>query len=59
MLIIRTMLNIRPVEVEQLRNSIEEQMKTGAVILPAYCEALYISPDMDVKIKVLGKGEIG
>ena len=58
MLIIRTMLNIRPVEVEQLRNSIEEQMKTGTVILPAYCEALYIPPDMGVKIKVLGKGEI-
>lgn len=59
MLIIRTMLNIRPVEVAKLRNSIEEQMKTGTVILPAYCEALYIPPDMDVKIKVLGKGEIG
>lgn len=59
MLIIRTKLIVRPEELEQLRRDVKEQEKTGTVILPAYCEALYIPPDMDVKIKVLGRSEIG
>lgn len=59
MLIIRTKLVVRPEELEQLRRDVKEQEKTGTVILPAYCEALYIPPDMDVKIKVLGRSEIG
>ena len=41
------------------QGQIKLQEKTGTIILPVYCEALYIPPDMDVKIKVLGKGEIG
>lgn len=59
MLIIRTNIIMRPAEMERLHIEIKEQEKTGTIILPAYCEALYIPPDMDVKIKVLSKGEIG
>lgn len=59
MLIIRTNIIMRPADMEKLHHDIKQQEKTGTVILPAYCEALYIPPNMDVKIKVLGKGEIG
>lgn len=59
MLIIRTNCIMRQADIEKLRFDIKQQEKTGTIILPVYCEALYIPPDMDVKIKVLGKGEIG
>lgn len=59
MLIIRTNCIMRPADMERLHFDIKQQEKTGTIILPAYCEALYIPPDMNVKIKVLGKGEIG
>lgn len=56
MLVIKVNMFCKPREMDNIRNYIVEQAKTGVVILPPYCEAQVVPDGMEIKIEDL-KGE--
>ena len=50
LLVVRSMINLNPKQMEDLYSSIAMQRVTGTVVLPVYCDLIVVPNDLDIKI---------
>lgn len=55
-LVIKRNVIRKPKQMKDLQESINKQKETGTVILPWYCDALFVPKDMLIKIIEGGSG---
>lgn len=50
-LVVRTKVFIKKKKMDELTNFIRESMKTGLVVLPAYCETVVVPDGIEVRVE--------
>lgn len=51
LLIVKLNMHLRARDIQRIRDSIQKQKETGLVILPAFCDAIQVPKDIEIRVE--------